>query len=268
MAIIYIPGQLLIPFGQPKWDIEKIRVTGVDTGGTYIESDSHCAHIDKTTGRPLTLSEFPLVFSRPFMDRNREQWDQLLFRTDPWTIVDMLRDDLLNGCQLQTEYERQFLAIYFDHCSKEAKWQNEHGSGELLRDPRLVFQALLPLPQAHIYASDPLHFFEHEIYQFVPSSMFKVDFAFWTGKELIAVEVDGASHIGQPNTINRDRMLQTAGVKVIHILNDEIMEFGSRIMDLLPSSITDFGTHVTDFNQLRRVDNTFDPTLQPGLRFR
>jgi hypothetical protein len=40
MLTIAVPGRLLIPLGRPKWDIAKIRVTGVSTKGTYFESES------------------------------------------------------------------------------------------------------------------------------------------------------------------------------------------------------------------------------------
>jgi hypothetical protein len=36
--------------------------------------------------------------------------------------------------------------------------------------------------------------------------MVKVDFAFWTGTDLIAVEIDEASHIGNPDQIRPARV--------------------------------------------------------------
>lgn len=71
--------------------------------------------------------------------------------------------------------------------------------------------------------------------------MFKVDFAFWTGKQFVAVEIDGKSHIGDEKHITQDRMLQRAGVQVIHILNKELMEHGTQVMSaLLPKPISHF----------------------------
>jgi len=95
----------------------------------------------------------------------------------------------------------------------------------------------MPLPQAHLYLEDPFR----EYWQFIPEKMVKVDFAFWTGRDIVAVEIDGASHIGNPNHVTKDRALLRAGVQVVHILNNELMEYGEKAIDcLLPDSITRF----------------------------
>jgi Protein of unknown function (DUF559) len=70
----------------------------------------------------------------------------------------------------------------------------------------------------------PLGLERDDSYSFVPENMVKVDFAFWTGRSLIAVEIDGSSHFGREAHIQRDRMLQRAGVMVIHVLNSELLK--------------------------------------------
>jgi len=66
-----------------------------------------------------------------------------------------------------------------------------------------------------------------------------VDFAFWTGSKIVAVEVDGTSHIGDEKHITKDRMLQRAGVQVIHVLNKELVEHGTKVIEaLLPTPIS------------------------------
>lgn len=100
-----------------------------------------------------------------------------------------------------------------------------------------VFDTLLPLPQAHLYLTDPLQ----QEYSFAPKNMVKVDFAFWTGRRIIAVEIDGSSHVGSGSHVRKDRMLQRAGVTVIHILNGELREFGQQaVRALLPPDIIEF----------------------------
>jgi hypothetical protein len=100
-----------------------------------------------------------------------------------------------------------------------------------------MFDAVLPLPQAHLYLHDPLS----EKYSFCPDNMFKVDFAFWTGKEIVAVEIDGESHVGNREHVRKDRLMQRAGVHVVHILNNEIREFAQKtITKLLPKEIVEF----------------------------
>ena len=58
---IKIADQLLIPFGGPKWSIERINVVGVSTTGTYLESDTPLAHINKAEQRALRLRDFKSV---------------------------------------------------------------------------------------------------------------------------------------------------------------------------------------------------------------
>lgn len=93
------------------------------------------------------------------------------------------------------------------------------------------------MPQAHLYQSNPLE----DDFSFVPSRMMKVDFAFWTGKRLIAVEIDGGSHIGSEAHVEKDRLLQRSDVHVVHILNGEITKHGQKVIRrLLPPELTDF----------------------------
>lgn len=64
--------------------------------------------------------------------------------------------------------------------------------------------------------------------------MMKVDFAFWNGERFIAIEIDGASHIGNERHIVKNRLLQRSGVQTVHILADELHEYGGTILNLLP----------------------------------
>ena len=78
--------------------------------------------------------------------------------------------------------------------------------------------------------------------------MFKVDFAFWTGEELVAIEIDGGSHIGSEKHVRKDRMLQRAGVPVIHILNKEVEEHPDAVIRrLLPDQISEFWNHLSPY---------------------
>jgi len=95
----------------------------------------------------------------------------------------------------------------------------------------------MPLPQAHLYQNDPME----DDFHFAPNKMMKVDFAFWTGKGLVAIEIDGSSHSGSEAHIRKDRLLQRSGVHVIHILNNEISKYGMKVIDrLLPREMTLF----------------------------
>ena len=88
-----------------------------------------------------------------------------------------------------------------------------------------------------MYLHDPLA----KEYSYEPQNMFKVDFAFWTGKQLLAVEIDGSSHIGSESHIRKDRMLLRSGVALIHILNDELLSHGKEVVKrLMPDTVTHF----------------------------
>jgi hypothetical protein len=94
-----------------------------------------------------------------------------------------------------------------------------------------VWRALVPIPELQLYVHDPLG--DTETYQ--PGNNFRVDYGFWNGEQLIAVEIDGAEPEGYARDIRRDRLLRRAGVDVIHILNLELTKHKARALrELLP----------------------------------
>lgn len=228
-----IADHLLIPFGRPKWDIERIKIVGVSTTATYIESDTPLVYINRSEKKALRLRDFLEVFPGDF--------PSLLEQPE---ALEFIREHLKKTCNLDTDFEKRFLDLYFAHCSSTAeptKWELQHHNREKLpppkNDPDWVFDALLPLPQAHLYSNDPLR----ENYSFVPDRMVKIDFAFWTGTEILAVEIDGSSHVGSESHVQKDRMLQRVGIPVFHILNAELLKHGQRVIThLLPPSVTHY----------------------------
>ncbi len=216
MIKLMIDDHLLIPFGCPKWDIEKIRVTGVSTSGTYVASEVPLAHIETKKQKALRLRDIAYVLPGP-LPTERD------VRRAAFIVCDILK----GRCDDRSDFERRFLDLYFDFCWRRAK------SG-YMDDPKSVFDALLPLPQAHLYLNDPLN----DRWSFPPERMVKVDFAFWTGQRILALEIDGASHVGSEQHVVKDRLLKRAGVDVVHFLHSELLKHGKRlIMDLLPGQI-------------------------------
>jgi hypothetical protein len=231
-----VPDHLIIPFGSPKWAIDKIRIAGVSTDATYFASDTPTVYIDKAKKAPLRLVHFPGVFPGKIPDDD----DQYL---DVGQSLAFIRDFLRTKCELQTDFERRFLDLYFSYVTSRTEpnaWEKRQPRTSLEKpkdDPLWVFAALLPLPQAHLYLSDPLS----QKYSFVPENMVKVDFAFWTGEHIVAIEIDGGSHIGSRDHIRKDRMLNRSGVLTIHIMNDELLEHGEEVIrKLLPTEVTKF----------------------------
>ena len=231
-----IPNHMIMPFGCPKWDIEQIEVAGVSTDGTYFTSKSKCVHIDRNLSDPLRLSAFPTYFPEESegFPRLQEGKEALAF------IFRYIREQ----CQLATDHEERFLDAYqrwIENQVQKRYWDR-------------AFLALMPFPQAHVYARDPLQFGAAD---FLPGNMFKLNFAFWTGKRLVAVEIDGNHGAGSRNRI-RDRLLAQAGVEVIHILNDEIDRHGWWVIErLLPTDVTGIG-----FQERHEIDDRL-PSLNP-----
>ena len=55
---LYLKDHLIIPFGRPKWEIEKIKISKVTPSGTYLEGSTPFAYIDKKAGRALQIADF------------------------------------------------------------------------------------------------------------------------------------------------------------------------------------------------------------------
>lgn len=231
---VKIQNQLLIPFGGPKWSIERISVVGVSTTGTYIQSDTPLAYVDRSNARALRLRDFKSVVPGAWEDE-----------MDSLAALAVIQTHLCNKCEVATDSERQFLDLYFEYCREcitppgymQRVYAKKEEQPVPYNDVDWVFEAMMPLPQAHLYQSDPLA----DEFHFAPNRMMKVDFAFWTGKRLVAVEIDGSSHSGSDAHIQKDRLLQRSGVHVIHILNQEISKHGMKVIRrLLPTEITQF----------------------------
>ncbi|MEA5528809.1 DUF559 domain-containing protein [Dolichospermum sp. UHCC 0684] len=232
---IKIPDQLLIPFGGPKWSIERISVVGVSTTGTYLQSDTPLAYVDRSKACALRLRDFTKVMPGSWKDEN-----------DSFAALNILQQHLREKCELATDSEKIFLDLYFEYCRQSVTLPNgiENIYKKKKKDPpppyndrNWVFEAIMPLPQAHLYQNDPME----DDFHFAPNRMMKVDFAFWTGERLVAVEIDGSSHSGSEAHIHKDRLLQRSGVQVIHILNNEITKYGMKVIHrLLPPEMTQF----------------------------
>ena len=237
---VEITDQLLVPFGGPKWSIERIGVVGVSTAATYIQSDTPLAYINKAAKSPLRLDQFKKVVPGNFPEI--EDCDDALR---------YVLEHLKSKCEVATPHERKFLDLYFTfihqrvqpppYLKSSNKKRDEYGNP--YNTPAWVFQALFPLPQAHLYQADPLE----GTFSFAPNRMMKVDFAFWTGKKFVAVEIDGESHVGSAAHVQKDRRLQRAGVEVIHILNSELDKYGVKVIErLMPVEVTKFWSDAED----------------------
>jgi hypothetical protein len=101
-------------------------------------------------------------------------------------------------------------------------------------DARTAYNALLPIPEMQIYVNDPI---TDGWATYEPMNNFRIDFGFWTGSQIVAVEIEGYEPQGYSHDVRRDRLLRRAEVDVIHILNEEIDEYGDRVLTVLPETI-------------------------------
>lgn len=237
---LHIDDHLLIPFGAKKYDINSIRLSGVSTSGTYFTSPIPVAHLDVKSEKPLCFNDMDRCYPEDFIQCPDTHND----------AVKLVKQYLIARCDERSQSEKKFIELYVQFVldtTTETFWQTSKPHN----DPRWFWAALLPLPQAHLYVNDPLE----EGFVFTPNRMFKVDFAFWTGAELVAVEIDGGSHYydgesgGEASSdhIIRDRMIQRAGVRTIHILNEELLRHGTKVIErLLPKPITQFWSNNSD----------------------
>ena len=141
-----ITDHLLIPFGRPKWNIDQIKITGVSTLATYFQSDTPLVHINR--------GEKTAVRLRHFCDHFPDDFPVV---PEPSEALEFIQEHLKRTCHLGTDSERKFLDLYFDYCNKvtiASDWERNFYKDRLLPapkdDPLWVFDALVPLPQAHL----------------------------------------------------------------------------------------------------------------------
>jgi hypothetical protein len=214
---VHIDDHLVLPFGTAtKADITRIHLVRVATDGIRLRSDVPVVHIDKRKKKPLTLKDFLEVF---------EGFEDDFLFDDERAGAEAICSELKKNNPNMTRYEELFLDYYFAlvidrHLGKYVRTAKEKNS---------LYSALLPIPEMQIYVADPLD--DETGYE--PSNNFRVDYGFWDGQQLIAVEIDGAEPAGYARDIRRDRMLRRAGIDVIHILNVEIEKHGEDAVGLL-----------------------------------
>lgn len=238
-----INNHVIMPFGCERWNIDAIKVVGVSENATFFSCSTKCAYIDKAKSEPLRLSNFKAFFP---------QDEAMPITEDPDEALGFILKTLKEQCMLSTMHERRFLDLYFEYIhttgiayadsnSDFFSWWEQSSIYEIehhgLRhiDDLMLFLHLMPFPQAHIYVDDP---FSTQL-TFSPNRMLRVDFAFWTGKKFVAIEIDGTSHIGSREHVERDRLLLRSGVHVIHILNEELDRYGTKAIErlLLPEIV-------------------------------
>jgi len=132
--------------------------------------------------RPLTLADAPRIFPAAIRPEG-----------DPFEFADATCEMLRTECELQGSHEHLFLLLYFNRVIDKMKQGG------------IWTKALLPLPNARFSMGND-------------QSSVKVDFAFWTGRKLIAVFIDENRLRQRTDEV---RLLKAWGFDVYVMMADE-----------------------------------------------
>jgi hypothetical protein len=198
----------LIPYGTARLLPGTISVDQVSAESAVFECRTPYVLLDTERREPLRLNgdQYDFPESPPLRDF-LETADQL----------DYLCEGLKRHCDLWRRNQKQFLDRYFDFVAahvqdhRELLSQRLQAFGGLLNYSDWAFSALRPLPLAHLAApslsNDPND---------KPGSPIRVDFAFWNGESLIAIDIIGSETRG-PKAVERRKRLYRAGILVIDV---------------------------------------------------
>ena len=185
---------LLIPYGVERWSADYLAPGGA--GGAPACLVPHVI-IDPARRAPLRLYDGPYDFieAPPLQDL-----------ADPAAQLDYLRAYVDRHCGLWAKFQKLFIDRYFAFVSAEVEAGRRDLEGRAAAFGGLynyrdwLFSALRPLPQAHLCldvgAGRPL---------------VRVDFAFWTGAAVLAVDLVGTETAG-PAQEARAARLKAAGI--------------------------------------------------------
>ena len=209
---------IVIPFGTDKVAPEQISLKQTE-GGQKFECRLPHVVIDPTAGLALRLNSGGLEFREPPpLPEIPAVADQLNY----------LRNHIQLDCTVWDKYPRMFLDSYFAFILRHVM---DHGPElmrsvarfqDLYRFDDWAFSALRPLPRAHLPAPDATEMLGRDA-----AEMIRVDFAFWTGTEIIAIDVLSSETRG----ISHDRRragLRQAGVRVFEVSRESLDPARSR----------------------------------------
>jgi hypothetical protein len=205
-TVISLPHVLLIPYGTAEWSLDGIAVEGFTSGALRLRTAFPCVAINRLAREPLRL--------------NNSRYDRAFVPTvqaDASDEASIVRDYLKGLCRPWDNTATQFLDAYFGFLSDVIAEQRHVLAERLtpyegLYDYRdWLFSAPKPLPRAHLHALQDggTHGASPALADFV-----RVDFAFWLGDRLVAVQSAGSALTPKKAREQTDR-LHMAGVEVV-----------------------------------------------------
>jgi hypothetical protein len=203
MANFHVPDYLILPYGHAKKsDLQKIGLSAVSADGLYFSTDVPVIFINKSEHKPLCLPDF---------EKHFQQFPDELFDKNDEAILEYILTSLKSHNPDMTPSEELFLDLYFKTLTalavESSKTKDKYETFTQIFDQiglhwaeiehwyksaNDVWRALLPIPELQLYVQDPLA--TTQSYQ--PDNNFRVDYGFWDGEKLIAVEIDGAEPAG------------------------------------------------------------------------
>jgi hypothetical protein len=173
---------LMIPYGSAGFFPEKLKLTGFALSGMSLWTASPCVIVDRSGRQPLRCHQMPAEFSPPpSPEAMRDTASKLAF----------MQEYLQSLCGVWEGPPKAFIENYFTAARRALAANGEELAARvadlagLATADDFVFSAPLPLPRAH------LHLAPRSDAPVVRSEdVVRVDFAFWTGTRLLAVDID------------------------------------------------------------------------------
>jgi hypothetical protein len=192
---------LLIPYGTPQWSTDKLSLA---RSGNSLSVECAVPYVIAGAGVMLRLNGGQYEFAgQPPLGDLRDAAAQLGF----------LGVHLQRYCSLWDRGQKLFLDRYFEFIALRIERESDELKakiaefGSLYRYEDWVFSALRPLPQAWLNTTAG---------DYDPAALIGVDFAFWTGGEIVAVYITGTETAGPQVLEQRDHLRRT-GVTVLEI---------------------------------------------------
>lgn len=233
-------GVSIFPFSCTKWEFNSIDIISTSVAKSVFCCAFPCLALPSNVQGPLQLSDLSLVCP-DYQGLNR--------------FNDLNIDDTLNYIKqyfnercdekklAQTKATKHFIDLYYKfiravidsgELNGDCPWSDPlHLEDEEIPifDSRIVFSGLLPMPEIWVHASDTI--------LNMSSNWYRADLGFWTGKELVLIEIQGGSHVGKINDIMRYRAINSHDdIKVIYLHDDEIFKLAPYDMiKILPESV-------------------------------
>ena len=186
--------------------------------------------VDTVARAPLRLNDGQYEFAAPPSPAEMGE---------PMARLDFLKRDARRRCDLWNKRQKRFLDCYFAFVAgqvednRDSLSQSIAAFGTLYRYADWMFSALRPLPRAHLRAPADVAAAPYD-----PASMIGVDFAFWTGGGLLAIELVGSETRGPRARARHDR-LQGAGITVLEMPQSALLD-SQAFAELLPASFHRF----------------------------